>query len=41
MKNELTRQNSIVTKITSIFGILLRLFCRKKKKNKKTDDESS
>ena len=35
------RSDSMVKKITNIFGMILRIFCRKKKPKKKTDDDNS
>ena len=32
------RQNSIVKKVTNIFGLILRLFCRKKKKTEEKNN---
>ena len=35
------RQNSIIKKITNIFTLILRLFCRKKDKKKENVNESN
>ena len=35
------RQNSMIQKVTNLFTLILRLFCRKKDKKKENENESN